>query len=49
MDLSDVSQLVRNAARFREVVAILAKYGLADWLRATNADWTRTASGRSRG
>jgi ubiquinone biosynthesis protein len=32
MDLIDVPQYVRNADRFREVVAVLAKHGLADWL-----------------
>ncbi|MGI9428964.1 MAG: ABC1 kinase family protein [Bythopirellula sp.] len=41
MAVSDLPQLVRNAARFREVVAILAKYGFAGWLQATNAEWAR--------
>lgn len=41
MEASDLSQLVRNTGRFREVVAILAKYGFADWLQGTNAEWAR--------
>jgi ubiquinone biosynthesis protein len=41
MAVAELSQLVRNVARFREVVAILAKYGFADWLTATNAEWAR--------
>ena len=39
----DLPQLVRHAARFQEVVRILAKYGFADWLQATNLHWVRTA------
>ena len=39
MDLIDVPQLVRNADRFREVVAILAKHGLADWLSGVQLPW----------
>ena len=39
MVVSDVSQLVRNTARFHEVVSILAKYGFADWLHGANAQW----------
>ncbi|TWT49287.1 putative protein kinase UbiB [Rubripirellula amarantea] len=39
MDLIDVPQLVRNADRFREVVAILAKHGLADWLSSVPMPW----------
>ena len=39
----DLPQLVRHAARFQEVVSILAKYGFADWLQATNLHWVRTA------
>lgn len=39
MDLIDVPQIVRNADRFREVVAILAKHGLADWLSNVPIPW----------
>ena len=38
---TDLSTLVRNTARFREVVSILAKYGFVDWLQGINADWAR--------
>ncbi len=41
MEIPDISQLVRNTGRFREVVLIMAKYGLAEWLDATNASWVR--------
>ncbi|MCC6512237.1 MAG: AarF/ABC1/UbiB kinase family protein [Pirellulaceae bacterium] len=39
MDLMVVPQLVRNADRFRHVVAVLAKHGLADWLSASPMPW----------
>ncbi|QDV69231.1 putative protein kinase UbiB [Rosistilla carotiformis] len=39
MDIIDVPQLVRNADRFREVVAVLAKHGLADWLSSVPLPW----------
>jgi len=41
MDVSTVPQLVRNSGRFREVVAILAKYGLADWLGQARVEWVK--------
>jgi len=37
MAVSNLKQLVENTSRFREVVAILAKYGFADWLQKTGA------------
>ena len=42
MEVSDIGQFVRNSARFREVVSVLAKYGFADWLKDTNAEWARS-------
>ncbi|QDT02089.1 putative protein kinase UbiB [Rubripirellula lacrimiformis] len=39
MDLTDVPQLVRNADRFREVVTVLGKHGLADWLANVPVSW----------
>ena len=39
MDLIDVPKLVRNADRFREVVAVLAKHGLANWLSSVPLPW----------
>ena len=39
MDLSGVPQLIRNADRFRHVVAVLAKHGLADWLSSMPMPW----------
>ena len=39
MDLMGIPQLVRNAERFRHVVAVLAKHGLADWLSTVPMPW----------
>ncbi len=32
MRLSSIPQVYRNANRWREVLAVLSKHGLADWL-----------------
>lgn len=47
MDISEVPQLVRNADRFREVVAVLAKHGLADWLSHVPLSWLDRFRGNS--
>lgn len=39
MDIAVVQQFARNSARFREVVSILAKYGLANWMGPARAEW----------
>ena len=39
MDMMGVPQLVRNADRFRHVIAVLAKHGLADWLSNMPTPW----------
>ena len=39
MDLTGVPQFVRNADRFRHVVAVLARHGLADWLSTVTMPW----------
>ena len=39
MDLTGVPQFVRNADRFRHVVTVLAKHGLADWLSTVPMPW----------
>lgn len=39
MDLISVPQFVRNADRFRHVVTVLAKHGLADWLSTVPMPW----------
>lgn len=41
MDIKIVPQLARNSTRFSEVVGILAKYGLADWLGNSSVDWVQ--------
>ncbi|EMI15727.1 ubiquinone biosynthesis protein AarF [Rhodopirellula maiorica SM1] len=45
MDLIDVPQFVRNADRFREVVSVLAKHGLADWLSNIPIPWLNRIRG----
>jgi ubiquinone biosynthesis protein len=39
--VSDLPKLVRNAARFNEVVAVALKYGIAPWLSNVQADWVQ--------
>lgn len=39
MEVSDLPRMVRNAARFHEVVSVAAKYGIAPWLSNIKADW----------
>ncbi|WDQ14919.1 ABC1 kinase family protein [Rhodopirellula sp. P2] len=39
MELIEVPQLIRNAERFREVVTILARHGLADWISGVPSVW----------
>jgi ubiquinone biosynthesis protein len=39
MDLMGVPQFVRNADRFRHVIAVLAKHRLADWLSTLSMSW----------
>ena len=42
MDPTTVPKLARNSVRFREVVSILAKHGLADWLGSVKAEWVQS-------
>ncbi|MEO1497332.1 MAG: AarF/UbiB family protein [Planctomycetota bacterium] len=37
MNLASIPQLYRNARRWREVIGVLSKHGLADWLSRINA------------
>jgi ubiquinone biosynthesis protein len=39
MQLTGLTQLKRNARRLAEIVSILSKYGLADWLGKLNLEW----------
>jgi ubiquinone biosynthesis protein len=39
MNLIGLPQLARNADRFRHVIAVLAKHGLADWLSTMAMPW----------
>ncbi|MEZ6062396.1 MAG: AarF/ABC1/UbiB kinase family protein [Planctomycetaceae bacterium] len=41
MDVASLPQLARNTARFREVIGILAKYGLARWMTRVHIDWVQ--------
>jgi ubiquinone biosynthesis protein len=37
--ISSLPQVVRNAARLQQVLSVLTKYGLADWLHRVPLDW----------
>jgi ubiquinone biosynthesis protein len=39
MRLSVLTRVERNARRLTEIVSILSRYGLADWLAGLNYDW----------
>jgi ubiquinone biosynthesis protein len=41
MKLTALPQFSRNAMRFREIVTVLTKYGLADWFEAHDPDFIR--------
>lgn len=41
VDVSQIPQLVRNSNRFREVVTVLVKHGLASWMKAVRLDWVQ--------
>ncbi|QEG21642.1 ABC1 kinase family protein [Mariniblastus fucicola] len=47
MEITELPQLVRNAGRFREVVTILAKHGLADWLTLASPRWLDWLRGKT--
>jgi len=39
MALTSLPKLARNTGRFKDVVAILAKYGLAPWMQSVRIEW----------
>ena len=39
MDLTSLPRLARNTGRFGDVVAVLAKYGLAPWIQRVHIEW----------
>ena len=39
MDIRSLPQLARNTGRFRDVVGVLAKYGLAPWIGSVRIEW----------
>ena len=39
MKLAAVTRLERNLRRAGEIIGVLAKYGLADWVKALNYAW----------
>ena len=41
MKLSTLAQFSKNATRFKEVVSILMKYGLANWIKANDPDFIK--------
>jgi hypothetical protein len=53
MKLPLLARFDRNAHRLREIVTVLAKYGIADWLAGLHYDflknWLRSADGQKLG
>ncbi len=41
MEVTDLPRLVRNAARFHEVVSVAMKYGIAPWLSGIRTEWVQ--------
>ncbi len=41
MKISTIPQLYRNLNRWREIIAILSKYGLADWISRLDLDFAK--------
>lgn len=41
MKLTSLPQFARNANRVREIVTVLGRYGLADWISRTNLDFAK--------
>jgi ubiquinone biosynthesis protein len=39
MKIANLPQMIRNAGRFREVVTILVKYGIASWMKNVPIGW----------
>ena len=42
MKLEHLTKIDQNARRLKEIVSILAKYGLADWLQGINHEWLQS-------
>jgi ubiquinone biosynthesis protein len=42
MRLAAITRLDRSAKRLREIVTVLGKYGLADWLQGLDYDWLQS-------
>lgn len=41
MEVTDLPRLVRNTARFHEVVSVAMKYGVAPWLSGLRTEWVQ--------
>ena len=41
MEITDLPRLVRNTARFHEVVSVAMKYGIAPWLSGIRTEWVQ--------
>ncbi len=41
MEVTDIPRLVRNTARFHEVVSVAMKYGIAPWLSGIRTEWVQ--------
>ena len=41
INVRSIPHLYRNVRRWTEIVTVLSKYGLADWLAQTNIDFAK--------
>ena len=41
MKLSSIPHLYRNVRRWTEILSVLSKYGLADWISRLNIDFVK--------
>ena len=49
MKLSTLSQFSKNAARFKEIVGTMAKYGLANWIKENDPQFVKGLLKSSKG
>jgi ubiquinone biosynthesis protein len=43
MKISSIPQIIRNVKRWTEIISVLSRYGLADWLSQLNIDFAKDA------
>ena len=43
MKISSIPQIYRNVKRWTEIISVLSKYGLADWISRFNLEFVKDA------